>query len=58
MLGCEILFTREVAGLVQGYVEGGTGKPCPCKVGLECPLFDLSAVDGELVPEPEHRLAG
>lgn len=37
--GCEVLFTREEAEAVQGLVEGATGKPCPCKQGVACPLL-------------------
>jgi hypothetical protein len=37
--GCEVLFSSERAQAVQELIEGATGKPCPCKQGMACPLL-------------------
>jgi hypothetical protein len=50
--GCEILFEREQAQAMQDLIEGATGKPCPCKNGVACPLLPKTGV---VLPLPQIR---
>lgn len=39
MLGCEIVWSSEESSRAQELIERATGKACPCKRGLTCPLL-------------------
>jgi hypothetical protein len=45
--GCEIIYGREAADVIQAEFERLEGGPCPCRVGNACPMF----------PRPKARAA-
>ena len=48
--GCEVLFSSKRAQAVQNLIEGATGKPCPCKQGMTCPLLPKVEKPAEVTP--------
>lgn len=47
-IGCAILFGDRKARAMQELIEGATGEPCPCRVGLGCPLLAMQWRDDTL----------
>lgn len=42
MLGCEVLYGRDKGAEVRALVERAIDGPCPCMLGLTCPLLSQS----------------
>lgn len=55
LVGCDLMFTVELARQVRARVTAAMGGQCPCEEGRRCPLLPADAGDLIVKREPAEQ---